>query len=297
MAVDTVLTKTEVKHRTVSKVSPSLKTLEGGGVEIHRAFPTPQLEDLDPFLLLDHMGPIQFEPGKGTGFPDHPHRGFETVTYLLQGEMDHRDSFGNRGSLTPGDVQWMTAGSGLVHSEMPGRELIRDGGRLEGFQLWVNLPRRDKMVAPRYQELKAHEIPDVDKDGVRVKVIAGESLGTRGVIESRTPILYLHVTLAPGAQLVQRVPKNFNAFAYVIGGAVRFEGRQDVQSDDTLVLFSNDHDHVVVSNPGDEAADLLLIAGEPIGEPIARYGPFVMNTRDELVQAFEDFRNGKMGRI
>lgn len=297
MAVDTVVTKTEVKYRTVSKVAPSLKTLEGGGVEIHRAFPTPQMEDLDPFLLLDHMGPIQFEPRKGTGFPDHPHRGFETVTYLLQGNMEHRDSFGNRGSLAPGDVQWMTAGSGLVHSEMPGRELIRDGGRLEGFQLWVNLPRRDKMVAPRYQELKAHEIPDVESDGVRVKVIAGESLATRGAIESRTPILYLHVTLAPGAQLVQRVPKNFNAFAYVIGGAVRFEGRQDSQSDDTLVLFSNDNDHVVVSNPSDKPADLLLIAGEPIGEPIARYGPFVMNTRDELVQAFEDFRSGKMGRI
>src|SRR5579872_2562361 len=178
------MTKTETQLRSVARAIPSLSTLEGGGVEIHRAFPIPQMEDIDPFLLLDHMGSLDYRPGQSTGFPEHPHRGFETVTYLLEGQMEHKDSFGNHGLLEAGDVQWMTAGSGLVHSEMPARELVRTGGRLEGFQLWVNLPRRDKMTAPRYQELKSAAIPRAtDATGeVQARVIAGESLGTRGAI-------------------------------------------------------------------------------------------------------------------
>ena len=293
------MTKTETKFRSIGRAIPSLHTLEGGGVEIHRAFPIPQIEDVDPFLLLDHMGPIDYRPGQDTGFPDHPHRGFETVTYLLTGQMEHRDSFGNHGSLNPGDVQWMTAGSGLVHSEMPGRDLIRQGGRLEGFQLWVNLPRRDKMVAPHYQELKAAQIPEARSASgdVRVKVIAGESLGVRGAIESRTPILYLHLTLAPGASFTQPVPEKFNAFAYLISGQAQFGSGSAVQGAQRLVVFEHDGDAVSIANPGKEPASILLIGGEPIGEPVARHGPFVMNTRQELVEAFEDYRSGKMGRI
>ncbi len=292
------MTKTELKSRSVGRALPSMHTLEGGGVEIHRAFPIRDIEDIDPFLLLDHMGPLNYRPGENTGFPDHPHRGFETVTYLLEGQMEHRDSFGNRGSLNPGDVQWMTAGSGLVHSEMPGRDLVQNGGRLEGFQLWVNLPRRDKMTAPHYQELKAAQIPQAANESgdVQIRVIAGESLGVRGAIESRTPILYLHATLAPGASLNQPVPKTFNAFAYVIGGQAQF-GAAAPQTGKRLVVFEHDGDAITVANPGAEPASLLLIAGEPIGEPVARYGPFVMNTRRELAEAFEDYRSGKMGRI
>jgi quercetin 2,3-dioxygenase len=292
-------TTTEVKYRSVSKIIPSLRTLEGGGVEIHRGFPIPKLDQVDPFLLLDHMGPIQFKPGENIGFPDHPHRGFETVTYVLEGQMEHKDSFGNRGFLEAGDVQWMTAGSGLVHSEMPGRDLVREGGRLEGFQIWINLPKRDKMVAPHYQELKAAQIPKATSaDGsVRARVIAGESLGVRGVIESRTPILYLHLMLAPGARHVQPVPNSFHAFAFVIRGQAQFEGSDERAGDNRLVLFSQDGEEVAISNPSTQPLDLLLLAGEPISEPVARYGPFVMNTRDELVQAFEDFRSGKMGKI
>jgi redox-sensitive bicupin YhaK (pirin superfamily) len=293
------MTKTETQIRGVARSIPSLHTLEGGGVEIHRAFPTPQVEDIDPFLLLDHMGPLDYRPGDDTGFPDHPHRGFETVTYLLEGQMEHRDSFGNHGSLNPGDVQWMTAGSGLVHSEMPGRDLVRGGGRLEGFQLWVNLPRRDKMTAPHYQELKAAQIPQaVNASGdVRVKVIAGESLGVRGVIQSRTPILYLHLTLQPGASFTQPAAKTFNAFAYVVRGQARFSDISVPQPEKRLVVFGHDGDAIHVANPGTTPAGVLLIGGEPIGEPVARHGPFVMNTRQELVEAFEDFRSGKMGRI
>jgi hypothetical protein len=293
------MTTTELKTRSVARAFTSVRTLEGEGVEIGRAFPTQQLEDIDPFLLLDHMGPISIKPGEDLGFPDHPHRGFETVTYLLDGQIEHRDSFGNRGLLEAGDIQWMTAGSGLVHSEMPGRELARTGGCLEGFQLWVNLPRRDKMTAPRYQELKSAGIPRAaSADGsVQVRVIAGESLSVRGAIESRTPILYLHLTLAPGATHLQAVPSTFNAFAFVIRGQARFSDQEQPQGEGRVVVFAQDGDEVFISNPAAEPAELLLIAGEPIGEPVERHGPFVMNTRDEVMQAFRDFREGKMGTI
>ena len=293
------MTRTALMARSVERAFSSLRTLEGNGVEIGRAFPTPQLADLDPFLLLDHMGPIRIQAGEDVGFPDHPHRGFETVTYLLDGRMEHKDSFGNRGLLEAGDVQWMTAGSGLVHSEMPARELLRTGGRLEGFQLWVNLPRRDKMTPPRYQELKSAFIPSAASASgdVQARVIAGESLGTRGAIESRTPILYLHLTLEPGATHLQAVPESFNGFAYVIRGQVRFSGQLETQGEGRVVVFAKDGGEVSISNPSSGPAELLLIAGEPIGEPVERYGPFVMNTRDEIMQAFRDFREGKMGTI
>ena len=290
------MTKTQTQFRSAGRAIPSLRTLEGGGVQIHRAFPIPQIEDIDPFLLLDHMGPIQYRAGETTGFPEHPHRGFETVTYVLEGQMEHRDSFGHSGFLNPGDVQWMTAGSGLVHSEMPGRDLVRQGGRLEGFQLWVNLPRRDKMTAPQYQELKAAQIPEAGAGGARVKVIAGESLGVPGAIAPHSPILYLHVTLAPGGELVQPIPARFNAFAYVVRGHVQFEGA-GTAGENRLVIFEQDGETIRMSNPGLTDAGVLLIGGEPIGEPVARHGPFVMNTRQELIQAFEDYRDGKMGRI
>src|SRR5581483_11648837 len=208
--------QTELKYRSVGQSMPALRTTEGGGVPIRRAFPNQRLEDVDPFLLFDHMGPLEFRPGESTGFPENPHRGFETVTYLLQGQMEHRDSFGNRGKLNPGDIQWMTAGSGLVHSEMPGADLVRNGGHLEGFQIWVNLPKRAKMTPPHYQELKAEQIPVAEADGVSVRVNADESLGVKGAIRTSKPIEYLHVTLAPGATHIQPIPRSHNAIAYVV---------------------------------------------------------------------------------
>jgi hypothetical protein len=251
--------------------------------------------DIDPFLLLDQMGPIDFRAGEARGFPPHPHRGFETVTFLLSGEMQHRDSWGNHGVLKPGDVQWMTAGSGLVHSEMPGDGLVRDGGRLHGFQLWINLPRKDKMIAPRYQDTAAERIPVVQRDGATVKVIAGEALGTRGVIETRIPILYLHVTLEPGASFEQAIPKSENAFAFVIEGEGQFGGVRAKASQ--LALFDRAAGRVRIENPGTAPLSLLLVAGEPIGEPVARYGPFVMNSKAEVIQAVDDYREGRMGTL
>ncbi len=277
--------------RRAARVFPAQQTIEGDGVNVRRAFPISSVDSVDPFLLLDHMGPIDFAPGQKSGFPPHPHRGFETVTYLLSGQFDHHDSFGNRGKLNAGDVQWMTAGSGLVHSETPGSDLVRDGGQLEGFQLWVNLPKSEKMTAPGYQEVAGANLPlAVSADGkVRVKIIAGSSMGRKAAIGTRTPILYLHFTLAPGATHVQEVPSSYSAFAYVFRGALPFAKAGEV------AIFDDSGDTVELSNEGVEPLELLLIAGEPLKEPVMRYGPFVMNTRDELVEAFEDYRSGKMG--
>jgi len=291
------VTAATTKDRAVARIFTAPQARDGDGVDLRRAFPGNELMDLDPFLLLDQMGPMDVAPGKARGFPPHPHRGFETVTYLLSGEMEHRDSWGNHGVLRPGDVQWMTAGSGLVHSELPGETLVRKGGRLLGFQLWINLPRRDKMIAPRYQDTVAERIPVVHDSGgtASVKVIAGESLGTPGIIDTRIPILYLHLTLKPGASFVQEVPASQNAFAFVIEGEATIGESKAKQSQ--VVVFDRGGSDVRISSTGIEPLSLLLIAGEPLGEPVARYGPFVMNTREELLQAVDDFRNGKMGTL
>jgi quercetin 2,3-dioxygenase len=286
-----------MSDRAVSRVFTAPRAQDGDGVDLRRAFPGAGLADLDPFLLLDQMGPTEFAPGQARGFPPHPHRGFETVTYLLSGEMQHRDSWGNHGTLRPGDVQWMTAGSGLVHSEMPGETLVREGGTLHGFQLWINLQRRKKLLPPRYQDTTSDRIPVAKTaDGkVSVNVIAGESLGVKGVIDTRIPILYLHATLAPGAEFTQTVPKSENAFAFVIEGEGEFAGAKAAPYQ--IALFDRAGDTVRVRNTGAAPLSFLLIAGEPIGEPVARYGPFVMNSREEIVQAADDFRNGRMGEL
>ncbi|MGE5414508.1 MAG: pirin family protein [Syntrophomonadaceae bacterium] len=286
------------KIRSVRRVLPSVETLEGAGFLVHRPFPTSALDHFDPFLLLDEMGPMDLGPGEARGAPDHPHRGFETVTYLLSGRMEHGDSRGNRGRLGPGDVQWMTAGSGVVHSEMPETEFASRGGRMHGFQLWVNLPRRDKMMAPRYQEVPAAKIPVARSDDGRVtaRVIAGEALGARAVIETRTPIAYLDLSLEPGGALDQPLPGTFNAFAYVVEGEGRFGTEETSAKAHELVLFSGDGEAVRVAAPaGGGPLRVLLVAGQPLAEPVARAGPFVMNTRAEVVQAFEDFQTGRLG--
>jgi redox-sensitive bicupin YhaK (pirin superfamily) len=281
--------------RSVDKVVTGTHTLEGAGFEVTRPFPTRTLDHVDPFLLLDEMGPTELKPGQAQGAPDHPHRGFETVTYVLEGEMEHKDSQGNAGSLGPGDVQWMTAGAGVVHAEMPSAAFQSTGGRMHGFQLWVNLPRRDKMMKPRYQELKAAQIPVAEKDGVRVKVIAGEALGVKAGIDTRTPIFYLHFTLAPGARHTQPVDPRYNALVWVVGGQATVHGRDVAKGQ--AALLARDGDEVVLENKTSVPADLLLLGGLPIEEPVARYGPFVMNEEREILEAIDDYRRGKLGRI
>jgi redox-sensitive bicupin YhaK (pirin superfamily) len=281
--------------RSVFQLVHATPQLEGEGMIVTRPFPTPRLDLVDPFLLLDRMGPATHGPGEAKGAPDHPHRGFETVTYILEGAFEHHDSQGNHGRIGPGGVQWMTAGSGVIHSEMPAEEILRDGGRLHGFQLWVNLPRRDKMMQPRYQELRADEIPAATSaDGkVTVKVIAGESLGTQATIDTRTPIVYLHVRLAAGSRFTQALPAAYNAFAFVIGGEATFGDRLAREND--MVLFDRDGDEVTIAS--EAGAELLLIGGVPLHEPVVRYGPFVMNTPGEIRQAMIDYQTGRFGEI
>lgn len=287
--------------RTVAGVINSVETMEGEGMLVRRPFPKSTFSHFDPFLLLDELGPVDVEPGQAKGAPDHPHRGFETVSYVLEGRLQHKDSQGHAGTLSSGDVQWMTAGAGVVHSEMPEREFARNGGRLHGLQLWVNLPRRDKMIQPRYQEIPADRIPTAQtEDGsVSVKVIAGEALGVSAAIETRTPIMYLHFTLQPGATVVQPVPSNYNAFTYVLDGDGLFGADKERAGDGQMVLFAQDGEEVEIVNPSNAKSPLnvLLIAGVPLNELVVRYGPFVMNTQAEIIQAIEDYRHGRMGSI
>jgi redox-sensitive bicupin YhaK (pirin superfamily) len=267
-----------------------MPTSDGAGVRLTRVIGTPQLPDLDPFLMLDEFGTDRAEDYIA-GFPDHPHRGFETVTYMLDGRMRHRDNHGNEGLLVPGSVQWMTAGRGLVHSEMPEQQ----EGRMRGFQLWVNLPARDKMGAPRYQEFAPERIPTLGPHaGVEVKVIAGEVDGTRGpIVQPATDPLYLDITLAPDAAWDYPLPAGHNAFAYVFEGAATVGAGDAARVLETHALGVLGGGGRFVVRAGGAGARLILVAGRPLGEPVARHGPFVMNTREELMQAFVDFQQGR----
>lgn len=290
----------ERKARSASRVINSIRNVEGGGFIVNRAFPTHFISQFDPFLLLDEMGPADYAPGEAVGAPDHPHRGFETVTYMLEGKFQHKDSHSHSGKLGPGDVQWMTAASGVIHSEMPDDEIVRNGGRIHGFQLWVNLPRRDKMIKPHYQEIPGSKIPQgKSPDGkVTAKVIAGQALGAHAVIETRTPIMYVHFTLQPKSEVKQHVPAEYNAFAYVVRGTGLFGSNDKATAKGQVVIFSEGGDEISIKNESSNSPlDVLLIAGVPLNEPIARYGPFVMNEPHEIEQAIEDYRNGRMGKI
>jgi len=277
--------------RSVVKVVTGQETADGAGVRLKRVIGTPALDHLDPFLLLDEFKSDRPDDYLA-GFPDHPHRGFETVTYMLAGSMRHQDHKGNQGELVAGSVQWMTAGRGIVHSEMPRQK----DGLLWGFQLWVNLPAKDKMSAPRYQDIPPERIPEVSStEGVRVRVIAGESGGARGPVEGIvTQPLYLEVGMDAGTRFEHPVPAAHSAFAYVFAGEAEFEdknGRRSIAAGTLAVLGDGDRVAVVTAVA---PARFILLAARPLGEPIARYGPFVMNTREEIMQAVEDFRAGKL---
>ena len=289
------------KYRSISSIVTAKTTLEGDGFLVHRPFPNYETRDCDPFLLLDEMGPITLEKGEAKGASPHPHRGFETVTYLIDGCFEHKDSRGHSGTLQPGDVQWMTAGSGVVHSEMPEKEFIKKGGKLHGFQLWVNLPKKDKMIEPRYQEIPSKTIPFATSNDrkVSVKVIAGESMGKNSVIETKIPITYLHFIIQPGGKFSQKIPIDYNSFAYVSDGEGLFGLEKNIVRKEQAVFFERDGDEIVIENDSESKSPLnfLLLGGMPIGEPVARYGPFVMNTDEEVQLAVKDYQAGKMGKI
>ncbi len=279
--------------RSIENIVTSVSVLEGGGFPVRRPIPNPEMDQIDPFLLLDHLGPTKWGPREAIGAPDHPHRGFETVTYLLAGENEHKDSKGNHGCLRPGDVQWMTAGSGVVHSEMPSPEFFEKGGTMHGFQIWVNLPSKRKMISPRYQDTPSERIPEVVlEDGKsKVRIIAGEFKEVKAVIETNTPILYLHALLEPGMELKHPVSIDDNIMAYLISGKGEFGENEDVNTaaEGQLVLFAHDGDSISLRSTDDSIMEMLILGGTPINEPMVRYGPFVMNTKEEIFQAFHDF--------
>jgi quercetin 2,3-dioxygenase len=288
---------TTAKVREAEKILSSHRQLEGAGFIVRRPLPAPGLTALDPFLLIDEMGPVEYKAGEAVGAPDHPHRGFETVTYVLEGEVVHEDSAGHRGTIKPGGVQWMTAGGGIIHSETPSASVLDQGGRAHGFQIWVNLPARLKMTRPRYQELDAQQIPSAQTaDGLATaKVIAGEALGVRAAIDTLTPIVYQDWSLAPGADVSLTLDVAQRALVYVFqGSALVGDSGKRVGDGQLAVLGAGD---TVRLRGSDEPGRLLLLAGVPLGEPVARYGPFVMNTEQELRQAFSDYQSGRMGEI
>jgi quercetin 2,3-dioxygenase len=289
------MTDTNTATRPVRRVVTGMPTSDGAGVKLRRVIGQPQLPDLDPFLMLDEFGTDKAEDYIA-GFPDHPHRGFETVTYMLDGRMRHRDNHGNEGVLVPGSVQWMTAGRGLVHSEMPEQQQ----GRMRGFQLWLNLPAREKMTAPKYQEFGPERIPIASPaKGVTAKVIAGNVAGVAGpIFQPATDPTYLDVSLEPGATFVQALPLDYAAFLYVFEGEVQVgagAGASTVRTHELAVLGEGEEIRLngVSAGADGKTARAILVAGRPLREPVAKYGPFVMNTREELQQAFVDFQSGK----
>lgn len=278
------------RSRQVEQIVVGQPTTDGAGVRLTRVLTHRLQRRLDPFLLLDAFGsdnPHDYI----AGFPDHPHRGFETVTYMIAGRMRHRDSAGHEGLLQNGDVQWMTAGRGVIHSEIPQQE----DGVMEGFQLWLNLPARAKMCTPWYRDIPNAELPRFTTDeGVSVTVIAGQSHGIRGAVEREiTEPLYLDVHLSAGAQFSQALPAGHNAFVYVYRGEVDIEGRHVLTQQMAILENRNDADGVILRAAAE--ARVLLIAGRPLNEPIVQYGPFVMNSEEEIYQAVEDFRAGRLG--
>ena len=289
--------------RPVLTVTTAPSAFEGVGFPVRRAFAGIDLRALDPFIHMDQMGEVDYAPGEPKGTAWHPHRGFETVTYIIDGTFRHQDSNGGGGLITNGDTQWMTAGGGILHIEEPPEELVMSGGLFHGFQLWVNLPGRLKMAPPRYQDIRAGQVslltsPD---GGVLIRVIAGEIDGHQGPGVTHTPITLLHATVEPGAQLRLPWRADFNALAYVLAGSGTVGAdRRPVRTGQLAVFGPGDVLTFGAQQRMDgpsEKLDVLVLGGQPIREPVAAYGPFVMNTRAELVQAFEDYQAGRLGTI
>jgi quercetin 2,3-dioxygenase len=311
VAVDNVLSLPRVpvpdpevmSERPVVSVATAPSALEGEGFPVRRAFAGVSLRDLDPFVHMDQMGEVNYAPGEPKGTPWHPHRGFETVTYMIDGTFAHQDSHGGGGLITDGATQWMTAGGGILHIETPPRDLVVSGGLFHGIQLWVNLPAKDKMIPPAYQGLEADQVTLLSSEdgGALLRVIAGEVGGHLGPGSTHTPMALVHATISPGARLQLPWNATFNALVYVLAGSGRAgaEGRP-VTSGQLVVFGAGDFISVRAADRQESRSghlELLVLGGRPIGEPVATYGPFVMNTRAELQQAMEDFQAGRLGSI
>jgi hypothetical protein len=289
--------------RPVVSVTSAPRGLEGEGFPVRRAFAGVDLTALDPFVHMDQMGEVEYAPGEPKGTPWHPHRGFETVTYMIDGTFQHQDSTGGGGLITDGATQWMTAGAGILHIERPPEEMIASGGLFHGIQLWVNLPAAKKWAQPRYQDIGAQRVTLLTSaDGTSlVRVIAGDVAGESGPGVTHTAMAMVHVTLTPGAVLELPWPAGFNALVYILSGSGSVgEGKADVRAGQLAVLGRGDFVTLAAAQRQESRApalDALILGGQPIREPVAAYGPFVMNRQDELAQAFEDYRAGRLGTV
>eukprot|EP01080_Neovahlkampfia_damariscottae_P009072 gene9072-1167_t len=278
--------------KSIKKIFEAPELLEGAGFLVHRGIGVQELKNLDPFLMLDEMGPTKYGPGEAKGAPNHPHRGFETVTYMLSGEMEHQDSMGNKEQLRAGDCQWMTAGAGIIHDESPSKAMMEKGGTMHGFQLWVNLPRKLKMCQPHYQGLSSNDIPKAEFEGGFVKVIAGEVLDKKAKINTEVPIQYLDVHLEKkDAKFSHKIPIGHNSFLFVYSGSIGINSK--IVKKHHMVVFEKEEDSEGIEFTGNEEnTKVLVLSGKPINEPIVQYGPFVMNTQREIYEAFQDYQEG-----
>jgi len=293
----------DARPRPVTSVTTAPRGYEGEGFPVRRAFAGVDLALIDPFIHLDQMGEVEYAPGEPKGTPWHPHRGFETVTYMIDGIMEHQDSHGGGGVISNGDTQWMTAGGGILHIERPPEHLVMSGGLFHGFQLWVNLPADEKFLPPRYQDLRGGDttLLTTHDGGVLLRLIAGDLAGHSGPGETHTPIAMIHATISPGARMTLPWRTDFNALAYLLNGRAEAGTERRPVEAGQLVVFGDGDSVTVHASDRQESrspdVDVLLLGGRPIREPVAWYGPFVMNTRQQLIDAFEDFQAGKLGTI
>ena len=283
--------------KKVLEIKDCMKTFEGDGIPVTRAFPIAGMRELDPFLLFDHFGPIHYEPGGATGVPAHPHCGFEAITYLLSGEVEHKDSWGGQAAIKTGDIQWMTTGSGLVHSELVTEKFKKSGGIMQGLQIWVNLPQKDKNVKPWYQHIKRDDIPVIkESNGVEIKVLVGKVKDTKSIVQTYSPVSIFDVQFANPNQINLNIAKNQITMVYVIDGELQFDEENKIATKGQMIYFDQSVEDINLASISSKGSYLVL-SGKPINETVFRYGPFVTNTEGEMKKAVLDYQNGKMGKI
>ena len=283
--------------RKVIDIKDCMKTFEGDGIPVTRAFPVPEMRENDPFLLFDHFGPIHYEPEGATGVPAHPHCGFEAITYLLGGEVEHKDSWGGQAAIETGDIQWMTTGSGLVHSELVTEKFKKNGGVMQGLQIWVNLPKKHKKVKPWYQHIKKNNIPIFkENENIEIKVLVGEVKGIKSDVQTYSPVSIFDVQFSAPEKIDLEISSDQMIIVYVIDGELQFSEENKIAIKGQMINFDQSSDTINLTSIS-ENGSYLVLAGKPLNEPVARYGPFITNTEGEMKQVILDYQNGKMGTL